>query len=351
MIGRMTTVLFLASTPLHTFWSLGLAQGAFLGWERHLALIDQRVGDVDYIADALRTTANPFNEVLCFAQIGKRPLDKLRRGRSLVNSIRETVGRMKPDYVAAGNDRRVEFHAALAAAPGAVGAYIDDGMFSYMPMRPGARVQQGTGMGAVLRRSIYGVASEHPDFVGGSRAVREAWVMLPEQVHAGLQGKRLRRIEPQWFQDPLVREICMKAAALGGLDPEVVPRASLLLVLPHESFLRAHPPLVGRLRALMERYGTSGRPVLIKRHPRSASENLDWPGVFIEVPKRLPVEILAPLLTEALVVGTLTTALISLRVLGTGVDVRYLDYPGPSAQQALPIYQAAGVQAFDVTGQ
>lgn len=342
----MPNVLFLASTPLHSFWSLGLARGAFAGWNCSLALIDQRTGDTDYIADALAMTPGAIREVVRFQQIGKRPIDKLRRGRAAVASIKELASRLKPDYVAVGNDRRVEFHAALAAAPGATGAYLDDGMFSYLPMKPRRTSRLGSLLSTWARRGVYGVAAEHPDFVGGSRAVTEAWVMLPGQVHAGLRDKRLRCIEPTWFQDALVKEVCAQAALAAGIDPDAVRQARLLLVLPHESFLRAHPPLLDRLRRLMEQCAARGEHVMIKRHPRSQSESLEWPGTT-EVPRRLPIEILAPLLTDALVVGTLTTALISLRLLGKSLDVRYLDVPGRSGEQALPIYRAAGVRPLD----
>jgi len=340
----MTTALFLASTPLHSFWSLGLAYGPFREGRGALALIDQREGDRDLIAEALAARADtPIQEVARFPRIGKNVMAKLRNAERVLGGVTDLTQRLRPSRVIVGNDRRIEFYAALAAAPDAVGAYVDDGMFSYMPMH--ARKTPGLLRHAqdAVRRSVYGFPSEHPNFVGGSRAAREAWVMLPDLVHEGLRGKTRQAIDAAWYHTAGAQRVCADAVARADLDPQLVGALRLLLLLPHDGFLRAHPQIAREIGRLAHDYQRRGLAVAFKRHPRSLSEDVDLlPPGCIEIPRRLPAEVLAPLLRDALVVGTLTTALISLKYLGANTQVRSLAAPA-TQPAAAAIYVAAGI--------
>lgn len=343
------TALLLASTPLHSFWSLGLMHGPLRGEDCVLALIDQRERDQNYIADALIARAQPpVVDVQCFPRIGKSPFSKLRNARRVMRAVSDLSRRLQPSYVVVGNDRRAEFYAALFAAPNAIGAYVDDGMFSYMPMQsrhPSALARRWADH---CRRLLYGVPVEHPGFVGGSRAAADAWVMLPQLVHEGLATKNVRAIEAAWFRQPGVQQVCSDAVALSGLDPSLVRGIQLLLVLPHDSFLRQHPQLAQRLADLAHDCVGRGANVAFKRHPRSTATDMNWlPPQSVEIPRRLPVEVLAPLLTGTLVVGTLTTALISLKCLGASTEVRSLVQIPDQHKQAAAVYRAAGIQPLE----
>lgn len=336
--------LLLASTPLHSFWALGLAHGPLRRHDCVLAMIDQREGDRDFIAEAVAERGlGPIREVLRFPRIGKSPLAKIRGARSVLAQVAEASRRLQPSRVVVGNDRRAEFYAALSQAPEAVGGYIDDGMFSYMPMPRGKTSPWLEAVSGGLRRQLYGLPVEHPRFVGGAGVTREAWVMLPDLVHEGLRAKSVNRIEPSWFQEEGVQQICADAVARAGVDPALVRSLRLLLLLPHESFLRQHPELARHIGDLARAALARGQSVGFKRHPRSTSTDTGLlPEGCMEISRRLPVEILAPLLQGTLVVGALTTGLLSLKHLGMQIEVRSLTQL--SAQPAsAAVYAAAGI--------
>ncbi len=347
----MSNVLFLASTPLHSLWALGIAAGALFNARCSLALIDQRDGDRDFIAEAIEALRpKPFVETRRFSQIGKKPLLKLTHARARMREVMDYARQFEPAYVAVGNDRRAEFFAALAACPKATGAYVDDGTASYSTLAaatvPGSAFVRAIASG--FRSLLYGIPTEREPYLGVAVAVREAWVVLPDQVHEGLRAKPLRRIDPAWFQLPQVQAVCAEANLRAGLDPAALDGIQLLLALPHDSLMREQPAILEQLQALVDRTIDAGGTVAIKRHPRSRELPLRLPATgVIEIPQRLPLEILAPLLKGTEVVGMLTSALIYLRCLGADVNVATLVPPGFSGSAILEIYRSVGIRVLD----
>lgn len=324
----MSNALFMTSTPLHSLWSLAIAAGAFPQSRCALVSIDVRNGDRDFIADAIadRLPA-PFVEIRRFDPIGKKPLKKIQNARQRIAEVKAYSKQFAPDYVAVGNDRRVEFYAALAAAPGAIGAYIDDGTATYSEVAA-TGVTRSASMRKLANYSrsvLYGVPTEREPFIGVANAVNEAWVMLPDLVHQGLRQKPLREIRADWFHLPIVQEVCADAISRTGLDQNALRETKLLLALPHDSILRSNPGVCERLQQLLDRAHAAGECIAIKRHPRSTEMLLNISGArVIEIPSRLPLEIVAPLLTGAEVVGALTSALLYLHKLGTRIQVSTL---------------------------
>lgn len=349
------TALFIASTPLHTFWSLGLIHGPFAAWRNVVAVVDRTDVKSDFVAEALEASAaSPVAEVKRFPA-----LRRLSQARPVLAEYDRWVRRWNPAYIAAGNDSRTEFHAAVAAAPRATRGYLEDGLFSYVPRKNHwARPLGGLGIRITeWRRSlVYGFPVERPTMVGGSRAIQEGWVMLPDQVHAGLSGKTLHEIRPEWFASPTVHAVCMDAARRADFDTARCADIRLLLLLPHESFLQEHPDIARRIEALAHDCAARGQVVAFKCHPRTSGSPIRVPeSNCFEIPRRLPIEVLAPLLSDAMVVGTLTTALVSLLRLGRRLEVRSIVPPrdeGGAADRAyndlaFKIYDAVGIRPLD----
>ena len=351
----MAPALFLASTPLHSFFALGLMHGPYRDEPHALWLIDQPEGARDYLAEALQAAgAGP--------ELRRFPALKSAGGpRRLLREISERAAALRPATIAVGNDHRLEFYAALRGWPAARRTYIDDGLYSYLP-REDAKPPWREALSNWRRGLKYGLALERPSMVGGSRAVQDAYVLLPAQVHAGLAGKPVRALQRDWFDRPELRAICARAAARASFDATRAEAIGLLLLLPHPRFLRADPALAARLRELAAAHAARGATVALKSHPDAdrlaLAEQLGaLPPGAVEVPARLPVEVLAPLLSGTLVVGGLTTALLSLRLLGRGLRVRSLE-PAPPAgaadtprrrflAQAAEVYRAAGVRPLE----
>jgi len=319
--------LFLSSTPLHTFWYLGLAHGPFADRDCMLALIDQPPGARDLLAELLAEEKDgPFCRVVSFPEIQRGAARRQVAPGGVLDSIRALAHDFDPGYIAVGNDRRLEFYAALSGCPRAVPAYVEDGLFSYVAAKKPHRnaVQRWWAELKQRRRSERcGMAVEEPRMIGGSRAVREAWVLMPDRVHSGLASKQVRQIEASWFARPDVRDICSRVLRGAGLEPGCLADTQLLIVLPHPCFLEQWPDIRTRLQELAQSHVRRGGRVAYKCHPRSQGLPIDLPAPqCFEIPRRLPVEMLAPMLSDVTVVGALTTALVSLMQLGQRIEVR-----------------------------
>jgi len=351
--------LFLAATPLHTFFALGLMHGPYRGQAHTLALVDQPADARDLLAEALQEGGEGAPEVRRFPALRDAKVPP----RRLLREVSELAAALRPETIAVGNDHRLEFYAALRGWPAARRTYIDDGLYSYLP-REDAKPAWREALSNWRRGLKYGLALERPSSVGGSRAVQDAYVLLPERVHAGLAGKPVRRLEPAWFARPAVRAACLRAAVLAGFDADRAGAIGLLLLLPHPRFLRGDPALRARIAALAAEHVARGATVALKSHPDGdrlpLAEQLGaLPPGLVELPARLPVEVLAPLLSGTLVAGSLTTALLTLRLLGRGLEVRSLQGAaapdaGPSGAaarrfraQAAEIYRAVGIRPLD----
>ena len=348
--------LFLPMTPFHTFVSLGLMAGPFKGGQHHLALLDRRSdGNVDQLAMALRNSEDSGVSLTEFASIKK--LDS-RQARRVLESISELTAALQPSVIAVGNDLSPEFYAAVRGCPSAKRVYLDDGLNSYFPHND-AESAWVTLLSAPIRRLRYGLTVERPSMLGGSRAIQEGYVLLPQRVHAGLRAKRVEALRREWFADPWVRSICNQAASATGFDGPRCSSIDLLLLLPHPRFLKAYPELKKQMEDLAAGYAASGRVVAIKAHPRARipiQRQLKLPQQdLLEIPAGLPVEAMVPLLTRTLVVGALTTALMSLATLGEGLKVRFLQPPkthgtaGFCNDQTLEIYRSVGIETLDGT--
>ena len=341
--------LFLASTPLHTFFALGLMAGPMRQAPKHLWLIDQPPGARDYIGEALDKSGAIDVKVTRFAA-----LRGTAAARAQLQEMSAQAARIAPATIAVGMDHRLEFYAALRGCPSARRVYIDDGLYSYLPHQH-ATAPWLEGLSNWRRSLKYGLPVERPALVGGSKAVQAAYVLLPGQVHGGLAGKPVQALQPEWFATNVVRQTCIAAAALAGFDAAGCASLGLLLLLPHQRFLQADSGLKEQLVKLVRDHADRGQTVALKSHPNAAQpahQQLDLPeAACIEVPARLPAEVLAPLLNHTVVVSTLTTALLSLSLLGRGLRVYRLASAAAKVSAfeagAQRVYDAAGVQVFD----
>ena len=340
--------LFLASTPLHTFFALGLMAGPMQAGPKRLWLIDQPPGARDYLGEAIESSDAMASDVRRFAALrGTGP------ARAELQRISALTAQLAPETIAVGMDHRLEFHAAVRGCPKAKRVYIDDGLYSYLPHQHAKPAWQEK-LSNWRRGWKYGLRVERPALVGGSKAVQSAYVLLPQLVHAGLAGKPMQAFQPEWFASAEVRQVCVAAAALAGFDAARCASVGLLLLLPHPRFLQVDGGLKQQLVQLVQDHAGRGVAVALKSHPnatRPAHEQLGLPAdAAVEVPARLPAEVLAPLLQGTRVVGSLTTALLSLSLLGRDLQVFRLSSQGGSTSGfetgARRVYDAAGVKVF-----
>lgn len=350
----MPNTLHLASTPLHSFFSLGLMNGALRDGRQTLAVVDQPDGARDFIAEAIAATPSLGIAVHRYTALSPRV-----SSAATLQDISRLSRSLKPSTIVVGNDRRLEFYAAVRGCPSARCVYADDGLYSYIPSKDAKPPWRETLSN--WRRSIkYGLPLERPSLVGGSRFVHQAYVLLPRHVHAGLAGKPVDALQPEWFSAAATREVCQAAAALAGVDALRCASIRLLLLLPHPRFLGPGSPLVKRLEGLAAMVAARGELVAVKLHPQARNLPLHamlptLPADMMEIPARLPAEVLLPVLSGSLVVGAMSTSLLTLHLLGDGLTILTLPLQSqgdavPTAEQrVLRIYESVGIQPLPVS--
>jgi hypothetical protein len=338
--------IFLNSTPLHSLWSLGIA-AASLNAKDEFWLIDKPSGSRDLIYEALQhDTFGMFENTIRFNKIGKSPVQKIARARAVVRSIKNETLRVRPTSIFIGNDKRIEFHAALNAYPTAKGVYLDDGTASYthVPEDFGDSENTTDILGNLYRRVIYGIWTPRNSFLGTTKAITEAHLLIPELAHAVLAKKTLHHIKPEWFRDERVVAVCTLACELAQLDVDKLASAKLLLCLPNDKLFVDHPYISEAFEKIAASHIQKGGTIALKKHPRSETVKLDIdPRFIVEIPQELPLEIVAPLLEGSEVLGVATSSLIYLKVLGTNVGTTTL-VPKHIRQNAiLEIYRKLGI--------
>lgn len=345
------TVLFVCSSPLHSLWALALAAGPFADARRVLWAFEPGGDQPDFIVEALRANGlGPFSEIETTGTLTRDDEPDTRLIRTALRQMQDRARAIAPDVILAGNDRTRQFQAIAVAVRGAAVTYMDDGTGSYVPL-PALKPSIGRTLkrwrNLVRRRFRYGFSYDKPRQLGMTRRVKAAWVAFPEHVHPGLRTKTLHRLEAGWLREESTRRICRDAVRLAGLDPERLAGLDLLLLLPRDSQIDETPGLRAQLESIARDVIARGGRLAIKRHPRSSAMTLAIdPQSCIDIPPRLPVEILAPLLSRVRVVGALTSALIYLPWLGAEVSVEAIVPAGAEEHPVVQFYRALGIPAF-----
>jgi hypothetical protein len=351
----MPTVVFVVSSPLHLFVTLGLMRGPYREHRKAVAIINERPQRRDFLAEALKAVAGDEVTVERFFVLKRHG-----KARDILAAISAFTRLHRPDVLAAGNDAKLEFFAAVRGCPTARVVYLDDGLYSYLPIRD-ASPAWWQAISDWRRGLKYGVPVRQGPYLGGSKLVQEGYVLLPEQAHPPLARKPVHRLEARWFADPWVRAICLRAAEGAGFDAERCRAIGLLLLVPQLDMMQKSPALRHRFEALAARHGARGELVAIKRHPRAEGEDvgfaLDLPAAqWVEIPPRLPIEALVPLLSSGtLVAGALTTGLLTLALLGDGLQVRSVMALEPGRGKAARfnngaarIYESVGIVPVEI---
>lgn len=340
---------FLVSTPLHLYNAI-VAAMMNPQWESHLFFIDQPEEEKHLYFEALQAWAeSPFAGVKLYRTRVKGVLKKWRVRRAAFRSLHEDVGKLSPHRVYVGNDRRIEFAYALHVArmidPDAVGGYIDDGAYSYIYQK--SKWYQDTFLDIGLKKLLYGPWYFRPSVVGASDAVSEAFVALPEFVHKALAKKRLIRLETRKLLDARVKPFIDYLVAPFGLDREAVAALELVVILPHESLILRFPAFKQTVMQSIETAVAEGVRVGVKYHPRQSQPDplalAALPNVTL-LPNTLAFEALLPLLGRAVIVGDVSSALLTARWLRPDLIVLSLRNEADARQEEMAaIFEHVGV--------
>ncbi len=312
---------YLCSSMRHIYLAMGLAQ-ASPRIRHHLMIINQKT--VNPAAQLLAKNPEPFHSVEFF-QDRTGTLGKYWSKRQCLMRLKELVIKLKPIKVFGGNDRRVEFqyvmHQAQAICPQVIGAYLDDGIGSYIN---GVYINKWRAIidltaDRLLKRIFYGSWYDKQRLLGGTRWVRECYLNFPELAPDRLaRDKTIIGLEPEIFRGPafsklLERFICTYDQRGAGAFPvnHFYAHYDAFLILPHSKLIGRHFSSVQHYNKMVNEYLRQFKSVAVKYHPRETHFYFESDAEVTVFPGLLSAEIIFSFIEVDCVVGDLSSALLS----------------------------------------
>jgi hypothetical protein len=318
-------VLYLPSTPLNLLLSVAHAVHYAKQQRAQLILIDQKKSQNNLYINALQNwPGSPFESVnVCVGEA--KGLAKLAERKTNFIKLAEWANAFKPDAIAVGSDRRIEFQflmhcmsqqkSALESNGMVEGWYLDDGLYSYAG-RPHHWLKDG--VNSLIKKLLYGLWWQEPITVGASPWINQAWLFRPEQAVMALQSKQAHLIHSEWFTAPLIQTFSQQVCQCYGLEGEALNylnNLDVLMLIPHPNNLKKMPRYAERIQVFLQHMRKQNKRVAIKYHPRSIqSDALQLTAQFDVqlVPASLAFEFVLPFLPKnCLVLGDVGTSLLT----------------------------------------
>jgi hypothetical protein len=344
--------LYLPSTPLNVLVSSALAVQFKDNARQQLWLIDQKSCDHSVYLETLRAwKESPFEEVLCFGQ-SEFNLSKRAFRRQLFSQLAEGASELNPGWVGVGSDRRIEFqyvmHHCSSNSEPPVGAYLDDGLYSYAGRRSNSFSDY---INAWLKKLAYGVWWDEPRQLGTSRWIKEAWLFQPEQTIDVLKQNKslkLKKLNTELFTEPEV--LSLSDALMSGFDVNSQEIAELdgIILVPHPHNVAKMRGYVPRVIEELGQWRETGLKIGIKYHPRfegSDPLNLMEAGATSVIPSALAFEFVLPKLSsQAFVQGDVGTAIFTTHWLRPDIEIRaVLDESDVFQTRFIPLMKKMGI--------
>lgn len=345
----------MVTTPLHLFNAIIVAMTK-PEWESHLFFIDQPKQKKHLYFEALQAWhTSPFASVRLYQSRVKGVLAKWRMHRKTFDILEKDVEDIAPHRIYVGNDRRIEFAFAVSVArridPGLIGGYIDDGAYSYVHHIHKSRWYKDTFIDVALKRLMYGGWYFRHAVIGASDAVQEAFVALPEFVHKLLKTKRLFKLDTTKLLDDRLKPFTEYLLAPYHLDAGQIEAIDLIFILPHETLLEDFPLFKKTVKQSIESAVRRGLAVGVKYHPRQAVEDpLDFKSIegILTLPNTLAFEVLLPLFGHPIIVGDVSTALLTARWLRPDLRVLSLRNEADTRHEEMAeLFRHVGVEIVE----
>lgn len=309
--------LFLVSTPLNLFVASGITISHADTLTPHLVFIDQsEIEDNPYIKAVQNWAESPFQSVTVLPPKANRSARKLKVRRNTLLQLETLIHQLKPTRIFTGNDRRVEFQFAMHTASGVsskvVGAYMDDGTFSYVGRAD--KGLQDTLVDNLLKKLVYGSWWRQPETVGSSSWISEAHVAFPQQVHSLIRKKEVHTLGAECFRSPAVQALSTQVLAQFAVIPNDFQNLDILFTLPHDSLIKDKSGYGRTMVAAIEILQQQGLHIGIKYHPRHDPANdltLDTLDNSHVIPQHLGFEAILPMLGNTTIIGDVSTTLLS----------------------------------------
>lgn len=313
-----TPAVFMVSTPLHLYNAMAIALMQRHRWRSHLWFIDQKDQGNPYYQVLKNWPDHPFASIDYFVTNLPGTGAKIRARKAAFERIATLLEDIRPEEILVGNDRRIEFvyavnHVCRRLNLPVRGSLIDDGVYSYIDQR--SKWYQDTAPERMVKKLVYGGWYERTPSIGDSALIEQAFVAFPEFVNSYLRRLTVRAIDLELYRSPEIRDYSSMMLASGNIDRRILPGYDLVLTLPHESLLRRFPVFLENVRLLLDSVRGNGRRIGIKYHPRQSEDD---PLRLVSareqlIPRTVAFEILLPLLGQPLILGDVSTVLLTAR--------------------------------------
>jgi hypothetical protein len=318
--------IFMVSTPLHLYNALAIALQHREDWQSHLWFIDQKDWLNPYFHVLKGWKDQPFAGIEYFVTNLPGNAARIRARKEAFDKIDGLVADIRPRELLVGNDRRIEFvyainHACRRSGLPVRGSLIDDGVYSYIDQR--SKWFQDTGPERLMKKLVYGSWYERTPSIGGSPFIDRAFVAFPEFVNSYLRRLKVEGIDMELYRSPEIRTYSEMLLESANIDRQELPGYDLVLTLPHESLFNRFPNFQKSMRILVDSVRNGGKRVGIKYHPR---QKADDPLQLVSgddqlIPRTVAFEILLPLLGKPLILGDVSTVLLTARWLRPDLPV------------------------------
>lgn len=359
--------LFIATTPLTILVAAGVATRT-PGTNYLLIVADFRAAEA-WKALLIGWRGNPFEQIRVLpgratldAEIARLPAGRTKRRwkiEKIKYQLRQEVfhalavidGAFLPTWVYVGNDRRPEtqfaIHCASQRRGKSCGAYLDDGLFSYIG-DVHSRWWAKTLFDTPLKKMLYGTWWHHPAVVGSSRHIARQWLAFPELRLAYSSLAQVHALAREDYLQPRFIRLAVRAwCALGGAPPR--KRYDALIALPHSHLWQ--DGFESQLQGLIARLAQTGAAIGIKCHPRETKEHgLTMQATTVDaIPAGLAFELALPWLKpQGMILGQASTALLAAKWLRPSCTVIDLGFANADfGERASLFLQKVGVKPRD----
>jgi len=258
---KTDTILFIASTPLHLFDALLIAQSS-QEKNHHLCYVDRQDEDDLYFTTLDAWEHNPFSAMDIFVTSRRSTIQKIRSKRATIAALIALIERERPVRIVVGNDRKTEMAAVIHSFKGHIPFdYMDDGLHSYMEEK--SSFYKYGFFDAWMKRVVYGYPMSVPKVIGSSNSIENLYLYAPELRHQALQRKPAYPLDTHYLHTVEAKHWYRAILSALGMDIEKeLEGIKSILFLPHPKAL--DQAKYGKLQEKLK----GRRDIAIKLHPR-----------------------------------------------------------------------------------
>ena len=337
---------FFISSPLHFFVAT------------NLALSHKNDTNVALFISKNKTIAQKYgNATEHFSDIFEHTLDltiddsqkKYKQRHLRFKQIEALLSTTPPDRIFTGSDRRMEFqftmHKATQVNENVKGIYLDDGTVSYLGHKSINSIFHRY-IDPLMKKLVYGFWWKNALTTGSSDWISTAYLAVPKDAHPLLSTKELIALDTTYFaceQFLQVNEFLV--AEYTELTTIDFSKVKAVVCLPNESFYLNDPDFLQKIKsAITKQYPLSD--IAIKAHPKSHNMAL-LSKVFpssTPLPHTLGMELLLPKLSdETLIIGDVSTALLTAKWLKPKVSVQAYELDSAISKNLKTLFTSLGI--------